>query len=217
MPIQANTSSYTAADDVDDRPAQSTTKASATASSGWAAAEQMPSATGDFPTEVRFVEGETQVFKIIDREGPFAVYRQHFLNKSGKRSYVCLGEGCPLCVTLNDKAENKRAFTVINLSAEGGPKRQILVTGARLFQSLYNAEHSKYGPLSNGFWAISRTGKQAQTAYNVTFVKERDLAEDWDLDPVAAAAVVDTAEPYTLDVVRETSLEELQQIADALK
>ncbi len=55
---------------VDDRPA---TPSSNAVQSGWAAAEQLTTASGDFPTEFKFSDGEFTVIKFIDQTGPFAI------------------------------------------------------------------------------------------------------------------------------------------------
>lgn len=211
---------YVAEQSIDERPAQSTTKTPSddVVLSGWDAAEKLTTAMGDFPVETRLIENEFQVFKFLDQEGPFAIYKQHFLNQktSGKRSYVSLGANDPLCVKLNSKPENKRAFSVVNFSAEEGPQRQMLISGSRLYQALHAAHFSPQGPLTKGYWAISRTGKMAATVYTITPIKERDLEEDWKINPETAAAVVENTQPYTADAIRKPTWEELDEIANAL-
>lgn len=218
MPIQQdapNAASYIA-DDIDDRPEQSTSS-STSVQSGWDAADSITS-SGDFPTEVKFEEGKHQVLKFLDENGPFAIYKQHFLKQktSGKRSYVCVGADCPLCLKLSDRPENKRAFTVVNLTHPEGMQRQMLISGARLYQALHAAHYSPQGPLTKGYWAVVRLGKGPQTTYTVTPIKERDLEEDWKLNPETAEKAVSSAEVYTRGLIKEHSIEELDEIADAL-
>lgn len=218
MPIQQNApdaASYVA-DDIDERPQQATAS-STSVLSGWDAADTFTTSS-DFPTEVKFEEGKHLVFKFLDENGPFAIYKQHFLKQktSGKRSYVCIGADCPLCVKLQDRPENKRAFTVVTLNSETGIQRQMLISGARLYQALHAAHYSPQGPLTKGYWAIVRLGKGPQTSYTVTPIKERDLEEDWSLDAEKASAAVASAEVYTRNLIKEHSLEELDEIADSL-
>lgn len=218
MPIQQNApdaASYVA-DDIDDRPEQATAS-STSVLSGWDAADTLSSST-DFPTEVKFEDGKHLVFKFLDENGPFAIYKQHFLKQktSGKRSYVCIGADCPLCLKLQDRPENKRAFTVVVLNSETGTQRQMLISGARLYQALHAAHYSPQGPLTKGYWAIVRLGKGPQTAYTVTPIKERDLEEDWKIDAEKASAAVEASEVYTRNLIKEHSLEELTEIAEAL-
>lgn len=217
MPIQPNADAYVADDDIDARPEQSASGES-NVLEGWDAADTLSSPSSEFPTEVKFEDGKHLVFKFLDEKGPFAIYKQHFLKQktSGKRSYVCIGADCPLCVKLNDRPENKRAFTVVNLSHAEGMQRQMLITGARLYQALHAAHYSPQGPLTKGYWAIVRIGKGPSTVYTVTPIKERDLEEDWSINADRAAAVVDNAEVYTRNLIKEHSFEELDEIADSL-
>jgi len=219
MPISQNApdaSSYVA-DDIDARPTQATASDSSSVQSGWDAAGSLTS-SGDFPTEVKFEENKHLVFKFLDENGPFAIYKQHFLKQktSGKRSYVCIGADCPLCTKLDDRPENKRAFTVVNLSHAEGMQRQMLITGARLYQALHAAHYSPQGPLTKGYWAIVRLGKGPQTVYTVTPIKERDLDEDWSINPERATGVVENSEVYTRNLIKEHTFAELDEIADSL-
>ena len=218
MPLNNNApdaASYLA-DDIDARPSQATAT-STSVQSGWDAAESL-AVSSEFPTEVKFEENQHQVFKFLDENGPFAIYKQHFLKQktSGKRSYVCIGADCPLCVKLQDRPENKRAFTVVTLNSPEGMQRQMLISGARLYQALHAAHYSPQGPLTKGYWAIVRLGKGPQTTYTVTPIKERDLDEDWNISQEKAASVVSASEVYTRGLIKEHSLEELDEIADSL-
>ena len=192
------------------------TQATATAiQSGWSAAEIAPS--GDYPSEFKFQEG-FQVVKFLDEDGPCAVYRQHFLTQKpeGKRSYISLGQNDPLCVKLGSKPEEKRAFSIVNLSAEGGPQRQMLIASPRLFKSLHAAHFSPQGPLTKNYWALSRTGKMQTTAYHINPVKSRDLMEDWNIDEATAEASVASFKPYTRADIKEPTWEELEAVAASL-
>lgn len=199
------------------RPVQSTSSASAFIQSGWDAGEKLtPSSTG-YTKEFKFTDGGFQVVKFLDQDGPFAVYKQHFLNnKEGQKSYLSLGPNDPLCVKLGSKPEEKRAFSIVNLSAEGGPQRQMLIASPRLWKALHAAHYSPQGPLTRNYWALSRTGKQQTTAYHVNPVKGRDLMEDWQIEEAAAEAAVTSFEPFTRDAIKTPTWEELDAIADSL-
>ena len=199
---------------VDARPAQSTSSA---IQSGWAAAE-ISITPKDYPVEFKFTEGGFQVVKFIDEDGPFAIYKQHFLAQKteGKRSYVSLGSNDPLCVKLGSKPEEKRAFSIVNLSAAGGPQRQMLIASSRLFKSLHAAHFSPQGPLTKNYWAISRTGKMQTTTYHVNSVKPRDLMEDWQIDEAAAEAAVASFKPFVRTDIKESTWEELEAVANSL-
>jgi hypothetical protein len=204
--------------DVNARPAQATST-NTSVGSGWGDAETLTTPSGDFPVDFKHSE-EIQVIKIIDTNGPFATYKMHFLQqKPGKKSYICLktgGQECPLCTILGHKPEDKRAFTIVNLSADGGPQRQILTATPRLYKTLHTAHFSPQGPLDKNFWALSRTGAKQTTLYNLNAVKARDLDEDWKINQAEAEAAVASTEPYDRSVIRENSYAELLDIANEL-
>lgn len=199
---------------VEDRPA---TPSSTAVQSGWAAAESLTTASGDYPTEFKFNDGEFTVIKFIDQNGPFAIYKQHFLQQKtvGKKSYVSLGANDPLCTKLGSKPEDKRAFTIAVITPTG-VVRQMLVASPRLYKTLHSAEFSPQGPLTKNFWAISRTGKMQQTVYHLQAIKSRDLMEDWGIDPTFAEAEVAKIKPYERSVIKEHTWEELEEIANSL-
>lgn len=199
---------------IDARPSQSSTDY---IQSGWEAGEKLTTPSQGFTKEFKFTDGGFQVVKFLDENGPFAVYRQHFLNnKEGQKSYLSLGPNDPLCVKLGSKPEEKRAFSIVNLSAEGGPQRQMLIASPRLWKSLHASHFSPQGPLTRNYWALSRTGKQQTTAYHVNPVKGRDLMEDWHIDEDAAVKAISSFNPFTEADIKKPTWEELEAIADSL-
>lgn len=211
-----NADSYVSEDsfDVEARPEQATTQTSVGA--GWEAAETLTSASADYPVE--FKHSETfQLIKFLDQSGPFATYKQHFLKQKteGRRSYVCLGANCPLCVKLNDKPEDKRAFTVVNLTTLPAT-RQMLIATPRLYKTLHAAEFSPQGPLTKNYWAINRTGKMQQTVYNLMAVKARDLGEDYGLDVETVEKQIAEFSAYDRSFIKEHTYAELLEIAQDL-
>ena len=105
---------------------------------------------------------------------------------------------------------------MLTLNGQEGMTRQMLISGARLYQALHAAHYSPQGPLTKGYWSIVRLGKGPQTMYTVTPVKERDLEEDWNINAEAAAKAVAESEVYSRNLIKEHSLEELDEIATAL-
>lgn len=186
-------------------------------SSGWSTPA---SSGGGFPVDFKFIDEKFQIVKFLDPEAtPFASYKEHWLTQktSGKRSYISLGANDPLCVKLGSRPREIRAFTIANLSAPGGPQRQILKATPRLYKTLYAAHHNaQFGPLHRGYWALSRTGEMQQITYQVNPVKERDLQEDWGIDLAAVGPLVEQMEPYDRSIFKEPTWEELEAIADAL-
>lgn len=196
------------------RPSQTSSTA---VQSGWDAAEKSVALT-EFAVDFKFSE-DIQIVKFIDENGPFAVYKQHFLTQktSGQRSYVSLGSNDPLCIKLGSKPENKKAFSIVNLSVPGGPQRQRLIASPRLYTSLHASEFSQAGPLTKNYWALSRTGKMQTTSYHINPIKPRDLEEDWGFTDIAALeATIAEMKPFSRSDIKEPTWEELEAVAASL-
>lgn len=168
-----------------------------------------------FTSDFRFTEDDQLIaFLSVD---PYS-YKQHFLNAKteGRKSFVCLGHGCPLCRILGDQPSKKYAFSILNLSEEE-PKVQLMVVGTKLCADLDKKNSdARLGPLDKGLWSVSRSGSGFQTAYSVLPVKLRDVAEDWDLDPEVVSSAIREAEALTADAIRISSKAELTEIARSI-
>ena len=192
-------------------------KVGTTVQEGWDAAEALLNVeTTEFPTDFKFSE-EPQLVKFL-QDRPFATYEQHWIERpKGKKSFVCIGEGCPLCEILGDKPRGKFAFNVLVLSGENQIV-QVLTAPPSLARQIKKAhDDERKGPLDREFWEISRMGTGPTTQYTLNFVRGRDLAEEWKLSPDNVKELVANAEPFSAeDVVRETPRSELLEIARSI-
>lgn len=188
-----------------------------TVQAGWGAADAFlkpKKESGDYPTDFRFSDSP-QLVRFLE-DAPFNVYEQHWIEREGKKSFVCLGDECPLCTILGDKPRAKFAFNVLVLSDEE-PNVQILTAPPTLARQLRAAnDDPRRGPLTKFYWAISRQGSGPQTAYTLDRVKSADLAEEWELDPAVVEEHAASAELYTTDAVYVTERTELLTIARSL-
>lgn len=213
MPIQkpqVDAESYLADDSETAKP-----KVGTTVQSGWDTFDSMlakSESNSDYPVDFKFTE-EPVLVKFLEN-APFKTYSQHWIDRpKGKRSFVCLGDDCPLCDILGDKPRPKLAFNVVVLSGES-QGLQILTAPPMLGRILRKVhDDDRKGPLSREFWEVSRTGTGPQTVYNVDFVRGRDLEEEWGLDLDAVKDSISKAEPYDGEAVRETPYDELLEVA----
>lgn len=193
--------------------------------SGWdlAAAVLDKPAAGEYPTDFRFSES-TQLVAFLE-DDPFDVYAQHWVEREGKKSFVCLqtpriDESCPLCETAGDQPRNKFAFNVVVLTDEdeGGPRKVQILTAPPSFARQLRAMNMdpKMGPLSKHYWAIARHGSGPKTQYTLNRVKATDLAEEWELDPAEVEASLKNLPLYDSSVTYVTPREELLEIARSL-
>ena len=202
-----------AADYLEEDSAEIQPKVGTTVQQGWDAAEALLKVeTSEFPTDFRFSE-EPQLVKFL-QDRPFATYEQHWIERpKGKKSFVCLGDNCPLCDVLGDKPRGKFAFNVLVLSGETQGV-QILTAPPSLARQIKKAhDDERKGPLDKEFWEISRLGMGPTTQYTLNFVRGRDLAEEWKLSSDAVNELVAAAVPFTAEVIRETPRSEMLEVA----
>ena len=211
MPItqpQVDESSYLSEDNEDAMPAVGTT-----VQSGWDAFDTLVQEnTSDFPTDFKFSE-EAQLVKFLEDQ-PFAAYEQHWIDGAPKKkSFICIGDTCPLCDVLGDKPRGKFAFNILVLSGDNKGV-QILTAPPSLARQIKKAhDDERKGPLSKEFWEISRMGTGSKTVYTLDYVRGRDLAEEWKISVDDANGLVAAAVPFTAEVIRETPRSEMLEVA----
>lgn len=159
--------------------------------------------------------GEAMLIRFLEA-APFASYRQHWIDRqSGKRSWVCIEESCPLC-DAGDTPGFRIAFNVLLLS-DGKPQNKVWEVGPRLAEQLEaKAKDKRTGPLDRDdiYWAVSRTGKKSKTAYSVDPVKARDLKEDWEMEPLEEKAMTFyQGRMYDSKVIKVPAKKQLKEIA----
>jgi len=180
--------------------------------SGWESALKSAKTDKSFTTEFRFTD-EPQLVKFLD-SAPFASFDQHWIERPGKKSFVCLGEAaeCPLC-GIGDSPRPKAAFSIVNLSAEE-PVVEILLTSPTLTRQLASFDQdAKTGPLDRIFWSMARQGKGPKTIYTILPVKARDLSEDWGADQSEVESSIDRFEPLTPRVISFTPRNDMLEIS----
>jgi hypothetical protein len=135
-------------------------------------------------------------------------YLQHWI--SG-RPYMCLEEDCPACDSGHDP-KPVATFTVVDLSLDE-PLPLLLNVTAKKFASRLETlnDDRKYGPLTANYVALSREGEGKNTTYTATYVKERDLEEDFDITPEEAQAICEEFDPVSEDHFVEPTRAELRE------
>ena len=222
--VAKNASEYVVEEEDFDLDARPDTKADSPVVRSW---EAESNSAPSYATDFKFTE-QTQLVRFVDASLPPYAYKEHWLagKTSGKRSYTCLNPKdradlvCPLCLMDEDipgqYAKKKWAMTIVNFSAD--PFQKQLLTGAkRLIDTLHAMDTNKStGPLAGKYWALSKSGEKQSTVYHVTPVKERDLQEDWGIDPEEAKGFFSSVEAYPPSIIKTYSVAELREIADTL-
>lgn len=185
--------------------------------SGWGSSERSTSSGGeDFAKRLKVTE-EIQIIKFLEDQ-PYARYRQHWVERSGQKSFTCIadietGTTCPLCEAGN-RPSWRFNFNVILLVAGEDPVLRSYEVGARVIDQLKNFnDHPAMGPLPKHYWTVSRSGKGATTSTNHQMVRSSDLGE-WGLKELTNEQLKNfNSQAYTDEIIRTPSRKTLANIA----
>lgn len=198
-------------DEAEERPAS----AARVIRRGWGAAESVKNADSPYAQRLRVLE-DPIVIKFLEDE-PYASYRQHWVERSGQKSFTCIADidpkGCPLC-DAGSRPSTRFSFNVVLLSNDSEPTIKSYEVGPRVIDQLKNFHNDpRQGPLSKHYWAVSRSGKGATSATNHQLVKERDL-EEWELPVLSSDDIARLKKAaYGPDIIQIPTRKDLQQIA----
>lgn len=188
--------------------------------SGWAAAEALKSKKSGAGYAQSLKLSEDPILVKFLEDAPYAAYLQHWVERSGQKSWVCIDDsdpkGCPLCEAGN-RPSQRFSFNVALTPPDSDPEIKSYDVGTRVLDQLKNFNNdSRQGPLSKHYWAISRTGKGTTSATNHQMVRERDL-EDFDVEPLSEADLKTLKrQAYTDEILSIPSYKELLDIAEEL-
>jgi hypothetical protein len=183
---------------------------------GWGAAESVKTSTSDFAQRLK-IGDDPVIIKFLE-DDPFASYRQHWVERQGQKSFVCIADmderGCPLC-EVGNRPSTRFSFNVALLSYDDEPTIKAYEVGPRVIDQLKNFHTDpRQGPLSKNYWAVSRTGKGSSSATNHQMVKERDLNEEWSVAPLSERDLVAIQKKcYTPDIISVPKYKTLQDVA----
>lgn len=195
---------------------------SASLQGGWDVAEQTKAAA---PSQSKF----SDYFKVRDdlalvafiKGAPVDSFLQHWIRRTGKMSFRCLGAGCPLCAT-GDVPSPRFVFFVLEFEMTAGqvePVSKVWTVGAKVMELLkdINSDPRKGGPLEGRFFTVHKVGDKQRAQTSVVGVKARDLEEDWKIPTAAAEEAVAEAQANAEPKLYFDSLEDLAEVASELR
>lgn len=186
--------------------------------SGWDGVSAVKDADSLYATRLRVTE-EPIVIKFISDE-PYASWRQHWVERQGQKSFVCISEfdQCPLCDSGN-RPSIRIAFNVVLLASDGNHGLRSYEVGPRVIDQLKNFHNDpRSGPLSKHYWAVSKTGKGATSATAHQVVRERDLTEEWGVNPLTEDDLKFWNEKaYDADIIQIPTRSDLLNIVNELE
>lgn len=199
----------------------SASKRSGVVTTGWGGAKEMNTG-GDFIKTLDFKneaarDGETLWFivKFLE-DAPYANVKIHWINeRKGKKSFVCIGEDCPLCdVGADVKAEFR--FNVAQFT-DTEPILRSWSAGWKIYKKIESLSQSKLtSPLPKRTYLATRIGKTFnEIQYDLSKINDDEIADAYPDIYIPSAEEIAELTPYTIeDVEKEYStLEELEEIA----
>jgi hypothetical protein len=202
-------------DDEDEKPSRPQVR------KGWAGLSKVKSESSDFAEELKLETDNEVLIHFLDFE-PFATWSQHWVERQGKKSWECIGEGCPLCDMVGDRPSALAAFNVVLLPEDGDPEVKMWVVRSKVATQLENLSKApKSSPLNRAdlYFGVTRSGggKKGPATTSIVPVKERDLAEDWQTTPLTDEELDGLeAKCYDESEIRYPSKQALRDIAEEL-
>jgi hypothetical protein len=179
-------------DDDDERPRGKRGPIKSTAGRGWGGYDKVKDSGGGDFAKTWQVPNKQTLIKFLEPE-PFSTYAEHWLEGMGKgkkKSFVCLGDDCPLCDDLGDRPRGYALFNILDLSDPDNPTVEAWKVGRQVANIIKAyADDKKTSPIDRVdlYWNVHRTENKTGkgTSYNTILnpVKARDLDEDWDVEP----------------------------------
>jgi len=171
--------------------------------SGWEAYEEAKTSGGGYADKVTLKDDGDSVLILPLEDAPFAFYWRHWVNAMGQ--YKSTTKKQNALTAVGNKPQARTAFNVLVFAENGEPLDEPVVkvldaspTLAVKIKAVH--EDEKRGPLTSNYLEITvnktegRGGKGGRTDYNVQTVKERDLEEDFDCQPLEAEVVEEIIE-----------------------
>lgn len=197
------------------------------AAAGWDEFENATSSSNSSDFEAKKdlklkVTNKQQLLKVLN-SAPFDSMGLHYVQeiKSGKRSFRCGGDKCPLCDDLDHYARKLAYFNVALFNDDTDAwEHRVWEVGVKVGRKLKSLnDDPKRGPLDREslYFAISKTGKGTNTEYHLETVKARDLYEDWDVDEIDSKTLKSLNEAvYTDPWERFSNPQELKRVVNRL-
>lgn len=152
---------------------------------GWGSVDKMKGG-GDFTNHWQVPEKPTLI-KFLEPE-PFTVFAEHFIEdlpKGNKKSFICLGDDCPLCDDLGDRPNEYAGFNILDLSDPDNPKVVYLRASRGLAKDIQvYAEDKRSKPINRWdvYFALHRK-RESGARYKLEFVRARDVEDDYEFEP----------------------------------
>lgn len=169
------------------------------------------------------VEDEEELIHFLE-EWAFASWNEHWVDeiRDGKKSFVCLGDDCPLC-DFGIRVGYKAAFNIVTFDKKGNPVvKYWIATPDPLAQIEAKDDNNRTHPINREelYFAVSKKkAKGRRYTYSMDTVSLDDVRDDFKIDPLSEDELEELAsELFTEeDVVKVSSRKELLAVVEDLE
>ncbi len=180
---------------------------------GWEGAAQEKAKSSGWSENFK-PDADPKLIKFL-QDGPVVSFQQHWVQRKGRMSFVCAGTTkCPLCA-LGDDPRAQYAFAVAEIDSKGRGTFKLFQVAGRVMDQLkkFNDDPLR-GPLTKGYYAVTKSGKRQTTTINFVPVKARDLVEDYGVDPLSRDDVDKLTEQIpTPASIAKPNIKQLREVA----
>jgi len=157
---------------------------------GWGTWRQRRAETSGFADDFKVEYKEKYLVMFLD-DAPFAAFNEHWIEempKGKKKSYICIGKNCPLCDLLGEDPKAQALFNVLEFIETDDGREAVLKVwqgGSGVVQAI--EENVEDPGLEGNYFKVSKSksGRNGPTIYSVVPVKDRDVEEDWKMEPLS--------------------------------
>lgn len=184
---------------------------------GWSGHDEVKRDSSAFTQNLKLSD-EPVLVKILDDE-PALVFLQHWVERPGKKGWVCLKKtqkGCPLC-DLGDRPREQVLFNVVLMGHV--PEIRPWVLGVKGAEALKKKSlDPRKGPLTKHYWELSSSGggkgKGGTVNYDFESVRVDSIQETWGVEPLTAEQVEKfNGQRLGVESIGMSSYETLEEVA----
>jgi len=201
-------------------------------SGGWDKWRSEKSKNGGFPDSFKPEEKTTYLIKFLQK-APFSTFGQHWVNEitEGKRSFICLDQDCPLCDDFGHRARAMALFNIVLFEEKQHGRDYVMEPVLRVWEAgpqianeiaaVADDLEARGLDLNDVYVTVRRTstgsGKSKKTHWAIKDIKERDVVDDWKMDPLSDEELDDfESKMFDNTMVKPQTRRELMDVVDAL-
>lgn len=188
---------------------------------GWAAHSRNKGRASKWnnPDEFKVSEEDEQYLIKFLEEEPFFSYNQHYVREvhEGQKYFTCLEDDCPLCA-VGHTPGYVDVYNIVDMMGKEPVNKYWRCTSSPA-EAVEKRSQKHAINADDLYFAVSKSpGKNKVNQFYVDPVKERDVADDWEIEPLTDDELAGfEANLFEKDVIKVDQLRALREAAEALE